>query len=86
MNLHNELLTKELHVLETEINNKISVYRYITVISLMVSLLVCIMYNRENELSKAKSSQLHQREARIIEKNQQIQLLEELNINLSKNK
>lgn len=86
MNLHNELLTKELHVLEAEINNKISVYRYITVISLIVSLLVCIMYNRENELSKAKSSQLHQREARIIEKNQQIQLLEELNINLSKNK
>lgn len=86
MNLHNELLTKELYVLEAEINNKISVYKYITVISLMVSLVGCIMYNRENELSKAKSSQLHQREARIIEKNQQIQLLEELNINLSKNK
>lgn len=86
MNLHNELLTKEIHVLEAEINSKISIYRYIAVISLVASLACCIMYNQENELSKAKSRQLRQREARINEKNQQIQLLEELNINLSKTK
>ncbi len=43
-------------------------------------------YSREAELSKAKSNQLEQRNARINEKNDTIKLLEELNINLSKTK
>jgi hypothetical protein len=86
MNLHNELLTKEFDVVQTETTNKISIYRYISVISLMVSLVCCIMYSHENELNKAQSNQIQQRDAKIIEKNEQIKILEEFNINLSKNK
>jgi hypothetical protein len=44
------------------------------------------MYNQENVLSKAKSNQLQQRDAIIAEKTEQIKILEEFNINLSKNK
>jgi hypothetical protein len=86
MNLHNELLTKELDVVQAEITSKIGFYKYMTLICLIVSLSCCIMYNQENVLSKAKSNQLQQRDAIIAEKTEQIKILEEFNINLSKNK
>lgn len=79
-------MTKGPAIVEAEITNKISAYKYITVISLMVSLAFCIMYNHECEISMAKSSQLQQRDATIAEKGAEIKILEEFNINLSKNK
>lgn len=86
MDLNNEIMMKGPSVLEVEITNKISFYKYVAVISLMVGLACCIMYNQEHELSRAKSNQLQQREVVITEKSNQIKILEEFNINLSKNK
>ena len=85
MNLNNELLEKGPVILEAEFTTEIRVHKYITTTALIISLVVCIMYGREVELSKAKSSQLQQRDAKIAESGDQIKLLEELNINLSKN-
>lgn len=84
MDLNNEIMKKGAAAVEAEITTKIKVHNYITATCLIVSLVLCVMYSREYELSKAKSNQLEQRAARINEKNDTIKLLEELNINLSK--
>lgn len=84
MNLNDEIITKGFPVVASEITNKIRVYKYITVVSLILCLVFSVKYSTEAENSKAKSSQLQQKDATIIEKLDQIKLLEELNINLSK--
>lgn len=77
-------MTKGPCIAQTEITSKISFYKYVATISLSVGLVCCIMYNQEHELSRAKSHQLQQREVAITEKSNQIKILEEFNINLSK--
>lgn len=86
MNLNDEIMKKGPSTVESEITTEIRVYKYVTIISLFACLVFCRWYNIETELSRAKSYQLLQRDATIIEKCDQIKLLEELNINLSKTK
>lgn len=84
MDLNNEIMKKGASAVEAEITTKIKIHNYVTTTCLIISLVLGVMYSREKELSKAKSNQLEQRNARINEKNDTIKLLEELNINLSK--
>ncbi len=85
MNLNDEIMEKGPAVVQAEFTTTIRVHKYVAVIALIFCLVFSVMYSRESENSKAKSNQLQQREATINEKCDQIKLLEELNINLSKN-
>lgn len=84
MNLNSEIMIKGPAAVEAEITTAIKAYKYITATALLVSLVVCVMYSREAELSKAKSGQLQQRDYKIADDSSKIKLLEDTNINLSK--
>ena len=86
MNLNNEIITKGPCVVEAEITSKLGFYKYVSLICVLTSLAFCVMYSHERELSKAKSTQIQQKDVTITEKSNQIKILEEFNINLSKTK
>lgn len=85
MNLNNEILIKGSAAVQTEIITSQKVYRYISTVSIIMALALSVAYSRERELSKAKSGQLNQRITAHTEDSVKIKLLEEVNINLSKN-